>query len=399
MIAVVDGPELDQVAVGRNRHRSISPAVPLAIASIIRDQEGLKIQLAGTTETARVHVYGSRYFGSEIPMQQLALPMPPLWGRRVSLPTSGYVSDLRLGDEYQYVLRRRYADKYPGVMLPQPGIILNPWETEETTNASQPVQAGDAPPPAMEAAPGRANSSRAALAAKEAETASSDFDFLSDPGVILANLRPDADGVVTVPLDLIDGLPILQVVACDAMTCAPAIPSRANVRCGNDRSATSQSIGCVQVTDARAGCVDRFTRSSAGPRGSLGSAQLQIYASVGDLFKLYKTMVSDSRMNDFDVVSVWSSLDQEAKLEAYSRLASHELHLFLWFHDRPFFQDVIRALSAEQEGKAIRRPLVVGIGSEALHTTVAVQPAQCSGACAAGHAVARVPRYRSSRIS
>ena len=48
--------------------------------------------------------------------------------------------------------------------------------------------------------------------------ASSDFDFLADPGVVLANLRPDKDGVVTVAADAIAGLPILQIVACDPAT-------------------------------------------------------------------------------------------------------------------------------------------------------------------------------------
>ncbi len=350
LIAVVDGPEMDRVAVGQTRQRSISPAVPLAIASILRDQEGVKIQLAGQTETARVHVYGSRYLDSKIPMQELDLPDLPLWGRRVVRRPSAYVSDLRLGDEYQYVLGRRYAEKYPGVMLPQPGIILNPWETEETTNVSQSVQAGELPPPSAAAAPMDAFGRSLAEKAQETPTGSSDFDFLTDPGVIITNLQPDENGVVVVPLDLIDGLPIVQVVVCDAVT----VMQRTITAPLNDVETTDLRL--LKALDAaKSLSLERAVSIASTDQPldlkSLGSAQLQIYASVADLFKLFKTMVNDGRMNDFDVVAVWHSLDQRAKLDAYSRLASHELHLFLWFHDQSFFKEVIRPYLANKKEK------------------------------------------------
>ncbi len=152
LIAVVDGPTIGLVATGQTRHRSISPAVPLGIASITRDKEGLKIKLSGKTDVARVHLYASRFLDQAMPIGQLDLPLPRLTGRGVRLPDSGYVSDLRLGDEYQYVLRRRYANKYPGVMLPQPSVILNPWETEETSSISQMARDGEAPPASAAAA-------------------------------------------------------------------------------------------------------------------------------------------------------------------------------------------------------------------------------------------------------
>ena len=146
-IVSVDGPVMDRVAVGEVRHRSLLPTLPLSIESITRDDNGLTIKLSGETGAARVHLYASRYLDGTFPADALYLPLPELSGRSVSLPRCGYVSDLRLGDEYQYVLRRRFADKFAGVMLPQPGVILNPWETEETTNESQAAAAGQAVPP------------------------------------------------------------------------------------------------------------------------------------------------------------------------------------------------------------------------------------------------------------
>ncbi len=75
---------------------------------------------------------------------------------------------------------------------------------------------------------------------------------------------------------------------------------------------------------------------------SLGSAQLQVYGSFGSLMTLYKTLIGDERMADFDTLAQWHTLEPDTKLDAYSRLAGHELHLFLWSYDRPFFDDVVR---------------------------------------------------------
>ncbi len=316
LIAVVAGPEIGSVAAGQTRQRSISPALPLGIASITRDEQGVKIKLAGNTDAARVHVFASRYLDQTSPIEQLFLPLPRLQGRRVSQPYCGYVSNLRLGDEYQYVLRRRYVKKYPGVMLPQPSVLLNPWETEETSNVSQAVRGGDAPPPSAAAAPDMAADAAMRASQSQSNAASSDYDFLADPGVVVANLRPDDDGVVTLAADVVQGLPILQIVACDPATIV-------------QRTITS-SLEDAETVDLRLAESLDVTKPLSFERGvliagpdqpldlaSLGSAQLQVYASVGALMKLYKTLVNDPRLNEFDDLAVWSSLDRESKLAAY----------------------------------------------------------------------------------
>lgn len=350
LIAVVDGPAIGLVAAGQTRHRLTSPAEPVGIASVSRDQNGLKIKLSGTTDSSRVHLYASRYFDQATPIGQLGLGMPRLTGRRVRLPICGYVSDLRLGDEYQYVLRRRYVNKYPGVMLPQPGILLNPWETEETSNESQMVRDGEAPPPSAMAAESPMAAVRQAEAAPHDQAGSSDFDFLADSGCVVGNLRPDDDGVVTIDADLIEGLPILQIVVANPATLL-------------QRTVTAP-IGDVETVDLRlaksldAAVPFSFERgiTVASPEKpidlkSLGSAQLQVYASVRSLFTLYKTLVNDSRLSDFDELADWHTLDRNGKLAAYARLASHELHLFLAFHDQPFFDDVIKPYLANKKEK------------------------------------------------
>ncbi|TWU23348.1 hypothetical protein Pla52o_28840 [Novipirellula galeiformis] len=340
-ISVVEGPVIDRVAAGAIRHREISPLVPLGVASIVRNAEGLRIQLSGQTDQARIHVIGTRYFDLGMAGKSLHLPLAPVRGRSVSLPQCGYISDLRLGDEYQYVLRRRYATKFPGVMLPQPGVILNPWETEATSNTSQAVAAGDQPRPSAAAAPMSRMHSGNAHSAGEAAEVTSDYDFLADSGMTVTNLRADKDGIVHVPADLIDGLPLLQIIVSDPTTVIQ-----------RTLTAPLSDVDTLDLRLAKAIAAEKsvsFERavtivSKAKPLNiqELGSAQLQVYGNVGALLKLYQTLVPDDRFAEFDELAQWDQFNTSEKLDAYSRLACHELHLFLKAHDPTFFNATIK---------------------------------------------------------
>ena len=347
-IVVVAGREHGLVVAGKIRHRSLSPNKPLGIASIERNDDGINIKLSGDAKHARVHVYASRYLDSTDPFAHLRLSLPGLSGRSVALPRCGYVSDMRLGDEYQYVLRRRYAAKYPGVMLPQPGLILNPWETEETTNATQTAAAGDAPAAAAMAEPGAAMQRMKEQANLQAQAESSDFDFLADSGAIVTNLVADENGGVAIPADLIKGLPLLQIVVCDPAT----VLQRTVAAPLTDAESVDLRLAKALEADKPLSferAVSVVSKDEPLDIKSLGSAQIQVYGSVGALFKLYKTLVNDPRLNEFDDLANWHRLDRDAKLDSYSRLASHELHLFLWSHDREFFDAVVKPYLANKK--------------------------------------------------
>jgi hypothetical protein len=340
-VAVVEGPVIDSVAAGRIRHRQLPVARPLGIDSIERGDEEWKVKLSGETGGARVHVYVKRYFGPAAPIDQLALSPLPLRGRGVRLPSCGYVSDLRLGDEYQYVLRRRYAAKYPGVMLPHPGMLLNPWETETTSNEDQLAREGQEPP--SSAAARAPESDRAAAKAQQEarQAVSSEHDFLADPGVQLVNLAPDEEGVVTIPVELVKDMPIVQIVVCDPVTVIQ------RTLAGSLSEAETVDLRLAETLQVDEAFTLERSVSIVGPENPLaldtvGTGQLQVIDTAGDLFRLYQTLVGDSRFAEFEPLVQWHQLDRQAKVAAYTRLASHETHVFLWAHDREFFDEVIR---------------------------------------------------------
>ena len=349
-ISVTEGPVFSGVIAGESQHRTLSQYVPLSIGEIQRDEKSLRIQLTGVLEGARVHLYASRFLDSSFPSQALRLPETRAWGRSIESLQSAYVSDLRLGDEYRYVLRRRFVKKYPGVMLPMPGLLLNPWETEETTNQTQEARPGEAVPPSSKMKSAAQLSEMMDEAMSAQLIGSSEYDFQADPGVILSNLRPDQDGWVTVDAKSVNGLPIVRVVVSNATTILEReVPAPlTDVETVDLRLASSLDISNAYTMERSV--------TIAGPEQpldltSLGSAQLQIYGTVQDLLKLYLTLVPDPRLDDFSELASWGSMAQSEKIQIYDQLASHELHLFLRAYDPDFFQEVVRRHLANKKEK------------------------------------------------
>lgn len=353
-INVVEGEVRNQVVVGQVRHRQQSVQVPITIADIKQNDDGsLKIQLTGDSKASRVHLIASRYLTGSSPIAALSLGMPSLRGRQLSLERCGYVSDLRLGDEYEYVLRRQYAAKYPGVMLPQPGVLLNPWETEVTSNSSQSAKSGDRP--MASSAPQAAADFAAPNAARGGMRASadgSDFDYLSDPGLIVANLTADDKGLITVDAELIGGMPIIQVVLTDPTTVMRRTITAKNAKVETEDLRLPQALAADKnYTFERE--VTVVTPDKPLDLATLGSAQVQVYADVASMLKLYQTLINDARLGDFEIVGRWHNLSREEKLTQYSKLASHELHLFIRMHDLDFFNEVVEPYLRNKKEKQL----------------------------------------------
>ena len=350
-IVVVEGETIDNVLVGKIRHRTRNLAPSLSIKSLTRNGDGsLSIELSGNTELARIHLVASRYFDDRFSLRDFHRGLPALSGRRLSLERSGYVGDLRLGDEYEYVLRRRYAAKYPGVMLPQPSVLLNPWETETTSNSSQMSRSGDAPPASPKSAAPMDSIAAAALAANASSAGSPDYDFLADSGVIAANLRADAQGRLTIPADALEGMPIVQVIVADPVNVVRRTITNKQSKAERLDLRLAQSLPVAKPYSFER-AVSVVSKESPLDLATLGSAQVQVYASVGSLMSLYRTLAGDKRFDEFQDLGQWHTLSPEQKLDLYSELASHELHLFMRMHDREFFDAVIKPYLSNKKEK------------------------------------------------
>src|SRR6185369_1456350 len=156
------------------------PRQPPAIAALALYEAGahLTVQLRGGDARTRVHVIATRFVPALVePLGEGPLTMPSRRADR--LPGARYVSGRELGDEYRYVLERRAAPRFPGLLLDKPSLLLNPWSRRTTTTEIAPPRPGGvfAAAPAAMASWGE---SRASLGGPLAATDESfvAYDFL-----------------------------------------------------------------------------------------------------------------------------------------------------------------------------------------------------------------------------
>src|SRR5205823_5472322 len=122
-----------------------------------------------------------------------------------------------IGDEYRYILERRYALKFPGNMLPRPGLLLNPWE-KRSTDLNAMSQSGTEAASASAGGRGGASGGEHSMRYSGPTTGAANntnLDFLANVAPVLYNLVPDANGVIVVPRKALGDRQQIQVYAED----------------------------------------------------------------------------------------------------------------------------------------------------------------------------------------
>jgi hypothetical protein len=212
-ISVGDAERADRYVAAPYRLLQSRRQAPLIIRQAKLENGQLLIQVAGADAMTRVHVIADAFTPDVASGRQLQLPYPPLQQRRLQPVASLYVDSIRLDEEFGYILERQGLTKYPGNMLTQPSVLVQPWEVSVTENLSKEAAAGDALPDL--AAPSAAAMDKRAGAERKAEAARPDwksFDFLADGTIVIANLGL-IDGSVSLPIERFAGCSTLTVVA------------------------------------------------------------------------------------------------------------------------------------------------------------------------------------------
>jgi hypothetical protein len=341
-IRAVRGAEHHGFILGESQSVESSPPTAVSIAKTDTLDGKLRLQISGAREGTRVHVLATPYV-SDTTRFRLLLSGPPHFRQTYTSNLSFYADSLRLDEEYQYILQRQYATKYPGNLLPQPSLLLNPWDTASTENARREAGSGDATPPSP-ANPQAADAfglNDASAAPKAAENQGrSSYEFLSKPAAIVANRRPDANGWIEVPLAELQGYHgVTAVIVSDEGVSSKTIPLPAS-----EIPTADLRLAQAFQADQHLAQVQRAKILEAGIHTDLGDARstrIQIYSSLSDVYRLYSTLSPSPELEKFRVLTRWNQLKDEEKSHAYSELACHELHLFLYHKDRDFFDRVV----------------------------------------------------------
>jgi len=323
------------------RHLQVRNPRPLQIAAVEADRTKVTIRLANADKLARVHVLATRYmpeYSVYSSLGRLGLPEPDRI--HVSSPESLYVAGRNIGDEYRYILERKYLAKFPGNMLNRPGLLLNPWSIRKTEAGRQVARAGEAYAGAEAKGPvsrffGIGGKAREREAGKFAN-----LDFLAEQSVVLANLRPDKNGAVTIQRKELGAHQQLHVVAVDPENIAyrelslPEVKPRfEDLRLAAGLDPAKHFAEKKQISVVKKG--QKFTLDD------ITTSKLEAYDSLAKVYALYATLSRDPKLIEFGFILRWPKMKPEEKREMYSKYACHELNFFLSRKDPDFFKQVI----------------------------------------------------------
>ncbi|GIW95588.1 MAG: hypothetical protein KatS3mg110_3629 [Pirellulaceae bacterium] len=338
--------------LGQQRLLELSPPRWLIVRHVQLDEDRLVIKLDNVTAESRVHVMAVRYVPAfdEFAALGTVFARSPNWS---AFPPalSAYVTGRRLGDEYRYILDRRYATKFPGNMLARPELLLNPWPVRSTQTAVQQAAQGEAfnrAEAGLGAAPAAPQPSE--IRAPEPPGAWQNLDFLSEPSVVLLNLRPDADGKVTVARKDLGSHSLIRIVAEDRDT----VITRTVL--SDDVPAERVDLRLARALDPKRHFirVDRVSRFSSGDTfvvDDIVSTRFEIYDSLSKVFSLYQTLSQDPQWSEFRFLLAWDNLSNEDKQKLYAKYACHELNFFLAIHDKEFFNSVVKPFLKNKKEK------------------------------------------------
>ncbi len=341
-LRVTQGKVQNRYAIGSARALELGPEPALQIESVVIQDGKAIVQLEHVTSTTRVHVLANTFQPTLDAYDHLSrvVHRDPSWIPRRTLPTL-YVQGRQLGDEFRYILERKYATKFPGNMLQRPELLLNPWDIRDTSTAREQLAEGDEFAAQAPTSPAPALASDKAEAEGRQLVGFENLDFLAAESFLELNLRPDADGRVVVELKDLGGQNRLYVVAVDlnhlqqkTVTLEPQERRHLDLRLA--RGLDPQRHFALQKQ------ISVYEADQTLEIDNLGNGRYQLYDSLPRVYQLYETLLPESHLPEFRFVMKWPTLSEDEKRELYTKYACHELNFFISRKDPEFFAAVVR---------------------------------------------------------
>ncbi len=340
-IRVTEGTSAANVWVGEHRHLEKRVSNPLQISTIEANDKTVTINLSNAGKNARVHVFANRYQPAFNAFGLLATVQDnEPWIYRPSIRKSVYMQGRKIGDEYQYILDRKFAKHYPGNMLERPSLLLNPWDTQQTNNGNQDAADGSSFGGAGAQADDRMDRMRRQAAGADGNQDFANLDFLGGGAVMLANLAVDKNGQVKIDRSEFGLAQHIRVVAVDEQsTCQRTINAGLSPLKPRDGRLANVLDAGGHFTQRKK--IEVMSENDQLLIEDIVSSKFQYYDDLGDVYRLLTTINNDTNLKKFEFILTWLDQAEEKKQELYSKNACHELNFFLSKKDSKFFADVV----------------------------------------------------------
>jgi len=330
--------------VGKRRLLERQPRPALQVDGPTVDGETITVRVRGAGKATRVHAFATRFRPAHPAASALEVRGPAGPRSIEAEPTpSTYASGRELGDEVRYVLERKYQKKRPGTLLARPGLLLNPWAMRETDTDQDHVRGGGAYDAREQRGQRREGQAVGKGGGGELQGGTfANLDFLEAGAVVLANLRPDAQGLVKVARSALGNRSQVRFVAVDPVAGVAArevaLPEQAGkhkdvrLRLGLDASAHfTEQRQAAPLLAGEALVVEDVT-----------TAKVEVFDSLGRAFQLLRTLGSHDDLAKFAFVIEWPKLSRAEKCKKLSENGCHELHVFIARKDPAFFEEVVK---------------------------------------------------------
>lgn len=360
-IRLTDGDRLGRFVIGKYRQLETPALPPLQIESITVAEGKTVIKLQNSSKFARVHLFATRYlpeYGVYEHLSRVRASEPYLFSQSPS--ESVYLTGRNIGDEYRYIIDRKYANKFPGNMLDRPSLLLNPWAVRETQTGEQLARGGDQFGTA--GGMGGSGAERTNAAPSKADRADGHFanlDFLSEGTAVLLNLIPNEKGLIEIKNEALGDHQHLHVVAIDPLNTTYRSLARPEIK------PTFVDLRLLTGLDPKS----HFTQQkqitvlpSEQPMmiADITTSKFEIYDSLPRVYGLYATLNRDPKLVEFAFILNWPTLDLAEKRKLYSKHASHELSFFLFKKDPEFFNAVIKPYLANKKDQTFLDHYLLG---------------------------------------
>ncbi len=342
-LRLTEGERREGYVLGENRQLEERGRKPLQIERIDVGKDVVTVHLQNASEFARVHVFATRYlpaysaYGS---LSRVRDPEPYL----ITVPKAEtvYVAGRNIGDEYRYIIDRKYAKKFPSNMLKRPSLLLNPWPIRKTETSQQHAQAGDDfDRRGRESTTGKSGRPEAKQPPPKVRGDFANLDFLPYASAVLPNLRADDKGVVTIKRDALLQHQYIHVVAVDPQNTVYRSVSLAETESdfldlrlahGLDPKVHYSEQKQISVVPAKG----KFVLSD------ITTSKFEAYDNLARVYGLFATLSGDAKLNEFGFILNWHKMKPKEKQAKYSKYACHELSFFLYKKDHEFFQRVVQ---------------------------------------------------------
>ncbi|MEO5915742.1 MAG: hypothetical protein ABIS50_16020 [Luteolibacter sp.] len=349
-IEISPGVENGGLLVSKTRVLPVfSPRSP-AIQSAAIDGDQVRIQLRNSGPDTRVTLVGNRfrhYWNSGPGLYPFTPAIPDTLDP--GFTGCGYLIDRRLGDEMRYILDRRAANTFPGSMLPRPGMLLNRWTEEDDFQSTLSGGSGSG-------GSGRSAAKRSSMTGNRPSSRGEDTtdsklaivcDFLGMPAVVKFDLKPNADGSLSVPLAEFNGSQFIEIVATDAFASDELrLPLPASDTPLRDRRIARPLDPQTHFLATRSAAV--LQKDAEASIENLLDADWRAFTTLSEAQQFLYGMTGDERMREFAFLPDWPDFTEEKKLELLTTHACHEFHLFLARKDKTFFEKHVKPMLAQK---------------------------------------------------